>query len=146
MRWMTEALGVLWRIARGSRVDVGLGLRPGSGASALYLFLFLVFLLAGLVLVLLGVDLDDADRWLDRQAGWLDLLGGLALRTVFGLVLLACAGVLVDGIWSRLAAGRTQGATARRHLRRGGTERTGWGGMIVAVVLGYFAAIGAFGR
>ena len=64
-------------------------LRIGSGAWRLYVLLFLFFAAIGLVLVLLGFDLDRVDAWLDAQGGWLDALGTL----VFDFIIL-CIGLI----------------------------------------------------
>ncbi|MCW5748655.1 MAG: hypothetical protein KIT36_20870 [Alphaproteobacteria bacterium] len=152
MRWIAGLLGGLWRISRASWVDVGEGLRPGSGASALYLFLFLVFLVVAGVLMLLGIDLDAADRWIDSQASWLDLLGSVVLRLVFFLILLACTLTVATGFYQRLPGrgARQPAARGKRNRRQmndapQGEGRIGWGAMVLAVILGYFAAIGTFG-
>lgn len=133
--WIRTVVGGLWAIARNSRVDVGEGLRPGSGASQLYLFLVLVFLLVGGVLVALGFDLDRVDAWLAGHATWLDLLGTILFKALLALVLLACIAVGAAGLLGRV-----------RRLRGGPRgDAFGWGAMIVALVLGYFAAVGLFG-
>ena len=137
VRWIGTLLEGLWRIARASRVDVGEGLRPGSGASALYLFLFLVFALAALVLLALGFDLDAVDHWLERQGGWLDALGTIAFKALLALVLLAClalGGVAIRGIRRRLLGRRPRPAQDE--------DTPGWGSLILAIVIGYFAAVG----
>ncbi len=145
-RWIGTLLGGLWRIARASRIDVGEGLRPGSGASALYIFFFLVFALAAIVLLALGVDLDEVDRWLDRQGGWLGALGTIAFKALLALVLLAClfaGGMAIHGVGRRLSqrlSGRTR-KTARTRAQPA-EDGLGWGVLLIALVIGYFAAVG----
>lgn len=65
--------------------------RAGSGAARLYFFLFTVFLVVGLVLVVLGFDLEKVDVWLDRQSGWLDIVGTYLFDAVIFVVGLLCA-------------------------------------------------------
>lgn len=151
MRWITGLLGGLWRISRASWADVGHGLRPGSGASTLYVFLFLVFLIIGGVLMLLGVSLNDADRWIDAQGSWLDRLASVMLRIVFALVLLLCAGMVAIGLGARLPGRGARSRVAGEECHGGsgqlqGGGRIGWGAMALALLCGYFAAIGAFGH
>jgi hypothetical protein len=131
---MRGLVRTLWAIARNSRVDVGEGLRPGSGASALYLFLVLVFLLVGGVLLALGFDLDRVDAWLAGHATWFDLVGTILFKALLALLLLACVTVGAAGLlarWRRLRGGP-----------RG--DDFGWGAMILALIIGYFAAVGLF--
>lgn len=126
--WIGRLIAGLWGFSRRSWIDVGLGLRPRSGASALVLFLFLVFFLVGLVLVLLGIELEDADRWLEAQGGWLVAAGTLLFRGLSGLLLLICAFAVVGGIF-----GRNQ------------PDRPGPGCIIGALIVGYFAWFGVTG-
>lgn len=136
-RWIGSLLDGFWRIARASRVDLGEGLRPGSGASALYLFLFLVFALVALVLLTLGFDLDAVDLWLERRGGWLDALGTIAFKALLALVLLTS--VLVGGL---AAQGISQRVLGRRAAPARDEDGPGWGSLILALVIGYFAAVG----
>lgn len=126
--WIGRLIGGLWGFSRRSWIDVGMGLRPRSGASALFLFLFLLFFLVGLLLVLLGVDLATVDRWLGAQGGWLDSVGTWLFRGICGIVLLLCAFAVIGGIFGREDP-----------------ERPGFGCMIGALILGYFAWFGATG-
>lgn len=127
-RWIAGLVAGLWRFSRRSWVDVGRGLRPGSRASGLFLFLFLIFFLIGLVLVLLGSDLADVDRWLDAQSGWLDALGSLLFRAACGLTLLFCVLYVGSALYDWK-----------------GADRPGCGCLIGAVVIGYFAWFGVIG-
>jgi len=106
-------------------------LRPFRGAAALYLFLFLVFFVIGAVVLLLGYGLGDADRWFDRQAGWIEIVATLAFRGVCALALLLCVGTIGVGIVGRLAP-----------PREGEDGPPGWGAMFAALVVGYFAWFG----
>jgi hypothetical protein len=127
-RWIAWPIAALWRFSRRSWIDTGIGLRPRSGASALVLFLFLIFFIVGAVLVLLGLDLGDADAWLDAQAGWLDAAGGLLFRLVCGLVILLCLFTIYSAIFDRE-----------------NPEHFGFGCAAVAVAVGYFAWFGVIG-
>ena len=147
--WVSAPFRSLWAICRGSWVDVGGGLRPGSGASALYLFLFLVFCLAGAVLLALGFDLERVDLWLDGHQTWFELAGAIAFKAVLAVVSLACLVIAAAGVHARL------GAMLRPALRRGGgapaegaraarPDTFGWGAISLALVVGYFAARSLF--
>ena len=127
-RWIAWLIGALWRFSRRSWIDTGIGLAPRSGSSALVLFLFLVFFLIGLVLMLLGFSLDDVDRWLEAQAGWLDTVGSFAFRAVSGLVILLCLFTIGSAV-----------------LARGDPERPGIGCVLAAIVVAYFAWFGLAG-
>ncbi len=123
----------------------------GWGRPRFYVLLLTLFLLVGVALVLIGVDLEDADRWLDRQGGWLAALGSAALRVVFGLILLGCAAAVLAGLyqrlpWHRQAPARDGRKGRQRAQGRQGDGRVGWGMMALALVVGYFAFIGTFGR
>jgi hypothetical protein len=128
LTWIPRLIASLWSLSRRSWIDTGMGLRPRSGASALLLFLFLVFALVGLVLMLLGFDLADVDRWIDAQGGRLDAAGTLLLRIASGLVLLVC-GIMVLGFF----------------FDRKNPERPGFGCLLAALVIGYLAWFGVTG-
>jgi hypothetical protein len=101
------------------------------GAAALYLFLFLIFALIGAIVLLLGYQLGDADRWFDAQAGWIEIVATLLFRALCALAVLLCAGTIVLGIDGRLRP------------RPDAEDRPpGWGAMIAALVVGYFAWFG----
>lgn len=143
---LTAPFRFLWGIARRSWVSIDPELRPRSGASALSLFLFLVFLVVGIVLRALGVELADVDRWVDAQGGWLDASASALFRTLCGLVLLACVGTVV----AALAQGVRPGRKARRRSgldAAGPGEGTGvdWVAAGVAALIGYFAWFGLVG-
>jgi hypothetical protein len=127
-RWIAWLIGALWRFSRRSWIDTGIGLRPRSGASALVLFLFLIFFLVGLVLMLLGISLDDVDSWLEAQAGWLDAVGSFAFRAVSGLVILICLFTIGWAIFDRKDP-----------------ERPGAGCVLLAILVAYFAWFGVTG-
>jgi hypothetical protein len=125
LTWIPRLIAFLWGFYRRAWVDVGMGLRPRSGASALVLFLVLIFFLIGLVLMLLGIDLGAADRWLDAQGGWLDSAGILLFRAISGLILLVCAVAVLGALFDRK-----------------NPKRPGIGCVIAALAVGYFAWFG----
>jgi hypothetical protein len=124
-RWIAWLIGALWRFSRRSWIDTGMGLRPRSGASALVLFLFLIFFLIGALLMLLGFDLGDVDRWIDAQGGWLDAIGSFLFRAACGLVILLCVLAVLGAIFDRK-----------------NPEKPGIGCVILALIVGYFAWFG----
>lgn len=138
MKWLSG----LWGFSRGLRLDTGFGLCPGSGAATLWTFFFLCFLLAGLVLLVLGFDLDDVDRWLDRQGGWLDVIGTLLFKALMAAVLLCC--VLLGGfaLYARtdVMVCRLRRMAGSRHTPAP-DDAPGWGSLLVSVLIGYFAAV-----
>jgi hypothetical protein len=151
--WLAAPLRGLWSIARGSRIDVGGGLRPGSGASALYLFFFLVLCLIGGLLVGLGLDLQRVDAWLDSHKTWFELAGAIAFKAVLALVLFVSAVISGAGLWSHIGAiarwttRQAAGREAPRHAEVGSRSEAspfGWSAIIVALIVGYFAAVGLF--
>jgi hypothetical protein len=151
MRWITAPIRFLWHVARTSWVSIDPALRPRSGASALKLFFFLIFFVVGLVLVLLGFDLDDVDRWLDAQGGWLDAIGTLAFRGLSGLILLICVGMVAGGVaqwFGKPDAKATRRAKLGRTQANGADSddgRIGCLAMGIAAVIGYFAWFGMIG-
>ena len=128
LNWIGGLIAALWRFSRRSWIDTGMGLRPGSGASALVLFLFLIFFLVGLVLVLIGFDLADVDRWLEAQGGWIEAIGDLLFRAVCGGILLVCLFLIGGAIFDR-----------------GNKDRPGFGCAFLAAVVAYFAWFGVTG-
>lgn len=131
MRWLSNLVRELWRISRSSWVEMDPSLRPGSRASALMLFFFLIFLPIGLVLVLLGFDLGDVDSWIDRQAGWLDLVGTLAFKGLGALILLLCLFGLFGGLWQQESGMDRPDAGEE-------DQRVGWGCMLLLPIPAYF--------
>lgn len=151
MRWITGLFGFLWRVARGSWVNVGGGLRPHSMASALYLFLFFVFFVVGAILWALGFDLGEVERWMDAHAGLFDWVGTWLWRLFCGFVLLICAFVLVFGAYDRLSPGqraaRGRIALSNKWRRKSKSEQDaakpiGCIGFGMALLIGWFAWVG----
>lgn len=152
MRWIGRFIASLWHLSRRSWVDVGMGLRPGSRASALVLFLFLIFLIIGGLLMLLGFDLADVDRWIDAQTGWLDLVGTLLFNALLAVILLVCALMVLVGLAQGLIGLVAPETRERRRPRPDGdadiAEDDGNIGCLatgIAAVVGWFAYAGLFG-
>ncbi len=80
-------IAFLWDVSKRSWVKVHPDLRPRSGASALYLFLILFFFCIGLILVMLGFDLNDVDLWLEAHGGIFAAIGMLLFRLFWAVVL-----------------------------------------------------------
>ncbi len=100
----------------------------GFGAVAPWLLLSFLIFLIGLVLVLLGFDLNDVDRWIEARGGLFNAIGTFLFRTVCGLVLLLCVATIGMALFGRR-----------------NPERPGAGCAILALVVGYFAWFGVTG-
>jgi len=85
---MSSFIALLWRWGRFVSAP---GLRFGSGAAQLYGFLYLLFFCVAIVLVLLGLDLEKVDLWLDRQGGWLDAVGTVLFDILIFIIGALCA-------------------------------------------------------
>jgi hypothetical protein len=129
-------IGSFWRFAKGT------GYVPNRGVRVLYIFLTLIFMTVALVLLGLGVELDEADRWLDRHGGAISLIADWLWRGACGVVLLFCVIIVVISLidWGKRIYG-------------GGTElglppdeppppRASGCAFLVALVIGYFAWTG----
>lgn len=90
----------LWQQAR-VWPDPGMGLRPGGGAAVFVTFLTLLFMIIGAVLVAAGFDLNDVERWLDAQGGWLDAVGTVIFKALLVFVLLICAFTVLGALFDR---------------------------------------------
>lgn len=114
--WIGGALRGLWGFAR------------RAGAASPWLLLALILFVVGLVLVLLGFDLNRVDAWLEAHGGWFDAVASLVFQGLCGLVLLLClfsiGGALFD---------------------RDNPERPGFGCALLALVVAYFAWFGMIG-
>lgn len=101
-----RALGGLWRFANFWRVSPIDGVRTGSPLAGALLFLFFLFCIIGAILFVLGAifgfGLSDVDAWIDRQGGWLELIGKILIQKVFmAVVLLFCIGIGVVLVFFR---------------------------------------------
>ena len=123
---MGRFLAWLWDVAR-FFPTVAPGIRFGSATSVLLTFLFYVFFLIGLALVLLGFDLDAVDAWLDRQGGWLALIGTLIFKAILLIVLLVCVVIATSPITDRSNKDRPGGCM-----------------ILIAIAIGYFCVVGVF--
>lgn len=128
LRWIGSLFGGLWRFSRSGWKGGDLGLRIGSGSAALYTFLFVILFLIGLVLVLLGFDLGDVDRWLDSQGSGIEAVASIAFRAVCLGILLLCLFMIGSAIFARKSP-----------------DRPGLGCAFVALIVGYFAWFGVVG-
>jgi hypothetical protein len=104
MGWLFRALGAflshLWRVANFWRVSPIGEARVGSPLAGGLLFLFLVFASIGLVLMMLGFDLNEVDIWLDAQGGWLDVVGRVLFRGLVWVIFLFCVAACAVMVWS----------------------------------------------
>ena len=128
LRWIGGLIAGLWRFSRDGWAGGDLGLRYGSGSAALYTFLVLVLFLVGLVLVLLGFDLGDVDRWLEANGGWIEAIADLLFRAVCAVILLICLFMIASAIFARRSP-----------------DRPGFGCAFLALIVGYFAWFGVIG-
>jgi len=136
VRSIGRFVAFVWHQCRTSWVTAHEDLRPRSPASGLVLFLFVMAFLVGLILVLLGVDLNRVDIWLDDHAHQLDAIGSALFRLLCGFVLAMCALLVGGGLWQLFDA---------RRRKVEGHDRIGLGTVLVAVLIGYFAWFGVVG-
>ena len=136
MRWIGRFVAYVWHMSRTSWATVHEDLRPRSAASGLVLFLFLMFFFVGLILVLLGIDLDGVDLWLGDHAHWFDAVGSGLFRLVCGFVLAMSALLVGGGLWQRFV-------TPRGDVED--EDRIGLGAVLAGALIGYFAWFGVVG-
>jgi hypothetical protein len=127
MGFISEILGRLWRSANFWRVSPIEGVRTGSKLAGGLMFLFMLFTLIGVLLLMFGFDLDQVDRWLDAQGGWLDLVGSIAFRGLIWFIFLMCV-VLILG-WA---------------FDRKNPDRPGWGMALGAAIVAWFCSASLF--
>ncbi len=127
MGLLSNFIGWLWRGAMFWRVSPIGEPRTGSMLAGGLLFLVTLFFIVGLLLVMLGFDLDRVDLWLDAQGGWLDLTGKLLLKALLAFILLLCAATVVGWLFDRK-----------------NPDKPGWGMALGAVVVGWFCAASLF--
>jgi hypothetical protein len=147
----------LWSLSMAVRHPIDSGLRPGSGGAGLYMFLFLLFLSIGLVLMALGFDLADVDRWLEANGGWIGGGADLLFRGFMGLIFLfslLAAGVMLFELGRTLFGARDEALDGpAEQLERDGSGEDdappgplGLGcGVLVALVFAWFAWFGVSG-
>lgn len=119
--------GHLWRVANFWRVSPIGQARTGSMLAAGLMFLVMAFTVIGFILVGLGFDLDQVDRWLDAQGGWLDLVGTIAFRILLVFIMLICGFTILGWLFDRK-----------------NPDRPGWGMAIGALIIGYVCAATVF--
>jgi hypothetical protein len=107
-----------------------------AGLFGPWIFLAVVLFVVGLVLTLLGFDLDQVDLWLEAHGGFINAVGSGLFRLFCGLVLLLCGFAVFGGLYQQIAG---------KKPARGEDERIGFGMIAVSAVIGYFAFFGTFG-
>jgi hypothetical protein len=131
MRFLSTVIGgffsQLWRVANFWRISPLEEVRTGSALAGGLMFLVMLFGIIGSALVMLGFDLDQVDRWLDAQGGWLDVAGSVLVRLVVWFVFLICV-VLVVG-WA---------------FDRNNPDRPGWGTALGAAIVAWFCSASLF--
>jgi len=125
--FLSNFLGWLWRGANFWRVSPIGEARTGSMLAGGLLFLVTLFFIIGLLLVMLGFDLDRVDQWLDAQGGWLDLVGKLLLRALLAFILLLCGATIVGWLFDRK-----------------NPDKPGWSMALGAAVVGWLCAATLF--
>jgi hypothetical protein len=128
----------------------------------LYLIVFGLFFVAGLVLLLLDIDLDRADLWLDDHAELFDAVGSRVFNVLWGVVLALCAVTVLGGLWQKFVGPRSHlgdaadfvvepvadfgvEPAAEDELVEEPPKPVGWGCMVAALIVGYFAWFGMTG-
>ena len=127
MGFIGRFLEGLWRSAQRWPNPGMPGVRVGSPLAAGLMFLILLFGTIGLMLVMLGVDLDRVDLWLDAQAGWLDIVGTLIFRLILGFIVLMCAILILGWLFDRK-----------------NPDRPGWGLALGAAIVAWFCSASLF--
>lgn len=105
-----------------------MGLRPGSNAAVLVTFLTLFFIVVGAALLAMGFDLNEVDRWLDAQGGWLNALGTLLFKIILAMICL----IAVVSVGAALVK------------QKEGRWKPSFGIALGAAVVAYFAGVGLF--
>lgn len=123
---MGGSLRFLSSLARLAPVPKELGLRVGGGAARLFGLLFLAFCLVFGVVALFGGDISAVTDWLDGHSALWDRAGTIAFKIFLGGVLLLC------------------GATVVAQFTNAKEEKPGCLGVIFAMGIGYFCAVGLF--
>lgn len=88
-------------------------------------FLILLFMVIGGALVAFGFDLDQVDRWIDAQGGWLDAVGRALFKLLLVFVLLMCLAIVAGALFDRK-----------------NRERPGMVAVVVALLIAWFAGAG----
>ena len=126
----------------------------GSAGARVFLYVFLLLFAVGLVLVLLGFDLDKVDLWLDDHADLFDAVGSRLFNVLWGGVLALCLFTVIGRLWQKFVAPRGEMGDAADFVAEPVADDEfveeprkppGWGCMILAVIVGYFAWFGMTG-
>ena len=132
MSWLTAPFRALWWIAQRFQLRLHPAFRPGTNAAAVMMFIFLLFFVIGVMLVLLGFDLEQVDQWIDRQESWLDALATILFRGFCLMVVLIGGWTVVGGLMQRTPLLPNE-------------DKIGWGQMAFALFISYFAWFGVTG-
>lgn len=122
-----------------------------AGMFGPWIFLAVVLFVIGLVLTLLGFDLNEVDLWLEAHGGLINALGSGLFRAFCGVVLLLCAFAVGYSLWLHGIRFREKFTKAevlsvdKRKALGVGEEPVGCIGIAVFAVVGYFAWFGTFG-
>jgi hypothetical protein len=142
----------LWQASMLLRYPFDSGERTGSRAAGLYMFLVLLFVVLGVVLVVLGFDLDRIDRWLDGHGSGIDWGASLLFRIFSGFVFLlslAFAGMMLAGLLQRLRGQPLEVGAPDSDEECAEQASVGSGslgcGFLVALTIAYFAWFGIIG-
>lgn len=105
-KFIGDFLGGLWRFANFWRVSPIGEARIGSPLAGGLLFLVLLFFVIGVIMTALGAvfgfSLDDVDRWIDAQGGWMRVVGAFLIQKVLmAIVLLVCVSIAVVLVFFR---------------------------------------------
>ncbi len=95
--------------------------------------------------MLFGITLDDVDRWLDAHADWFELFGTVAFKGLLVFVLLMCLLLIGGELYARVAGKRRAPRGKGRSREAPRVERPlGFWGLILALIVAYFAYVGIF--
>ena len=135
----------------------------------LYLVVLGLFFVAGLVLLVSGIGLERADIWLDDHGDLFDAIGSRLLNVIWGGIFALCIFAVLGGLWQRFVAPRGRMGDAvdfvaetaavdelgldelnvaelgPRELGADENKPVGWGCMVGAAIVGYFAWFGMTG-
>ena len=86
------------------------------------------FFVLGLILVLLGYDLDKVDVWLDKHSDWFEFVGSILFRIACGIVFLMAMAVILS-----------------TPFNRDDPDRPGCGCIFMSIFVAFFAWYGIWG-
>lgn len=136
---IARIFGFLWFLVTAFTATAFRGIRYGSGSFVFLSFLVAVFFVVGLVLTLLGIDLEAANQWIERQTWWLEIVGIVIFKLILAGILAICALVVASPIIDRRTPTKQRkGADKADDNRPGGCMIAG------ALLIGYFCVVGIF--